>query len=202
LKVNGLPTNSASATTAVLFGGSSGTYDLAVSPGGNLIYVADQRGTTAGGGLQRWDFDGSNWNLTYTMTNGFSAFGPRYVTADFSGASPVIYSTSNDKTLDNNRLIQTMDTGVNSAGTTLAYAGVNQTFRSLHFGPVPSALNVVPPTISFAHDANNLILNWTGTFTLQSAANVAGPYVDVAGATSPYTNSLTVATQLFFRLRN
>ncbi|HEY4417450.1 MAG TPA: immunoglobulin domain-containing protein [Verrucomicrobiae bacterium] len=202
LKVNGMPTNAANATTAVLFGGSSGTFDMSVSPSGNLIYVADQRATTAGGGLQRWEFDGTAWNLIYTLTNGLGSMGPRYITADFSGANPVIYLTSNDKTLDNNRIVQIADTGAGSAGVTLAYAGVNQTFRSIHFGPVESPFVVTSPILSFTHESTNLILNWDGAFTLQSAADVTGPYTDVPSATSPYTNSVSVASQLFFRLRN
>jgi hypothetical protein len=48
----------------------------------------------------------------------------------------------------------------------------------------------------------NGILSWTGTSTLQSATNVAGPYLDVPGATSPYTNDSGALPQQFFRLRN
>jgi hypothetical protein len=43
------------------------------------------------------------------------------------------------------------------------------------------------------------ILIWSGSYNLQSAAAVAGPYVDINGATSPYTNAAASAT--FFRLR-
>jgi hypothetical protein len=48
----------------------------------------------------------------------------------------------------------------------------------------------------------NGVLSWTGAFTLQSATNVAGPYLDVPGATSPYTNDSGALPQQFFRLRN
>jgi Immunoglobulin I-set domain len=197
LKINGMPNTTNS--PAILFSGSGGTFDMAVSPDGNLIYVADQRAVTSGGGVQRWEFDGSNWNLIYTLTDGYGAKGPRYVTADFSGANPVVYVTSNDNTFDNNRIVRTEDTGAGSTGTTLAYAGVNQTFRGIHFGPVESTA-VVPPSLSFRHDGDNGILDWAGQFRLQSATNVAGPYLDVFGA-SPYTNSLSTGAQMFFRLR-
>src|SRR5262249_14394305 len=43
------------------------------------------------------------------------------------------------------------------------------------------------------------VFNWTGPSALQSSTNLTGPYADIAGATSPYTNLLSNAT--FFRLR-
>ena len=202
LEIDGMPTNPTTSTN-YLFAGSSGTSDMAVSPDGNLIYVADQRGTSSGGGVQRWDFDtdSSTWNLTYTLTDGYGSKGPRYVAVDFSGANPVVYVTTDDNTLDNNRIVRTEDTGAGSTGVTLAYAGVNETFRGIHFGPVESALIVTPPTLYFTKDGTNLILNWSGSFFLQSATNVTGPYSDVSDATNPYTNSIS-GGQLFFRLRN
>jgi beta-glucanase (GH16 family) len=46
---------------------------------------------------------------------------------------------------------------------------------------------------------NNLVLNWSSG-SLQSATNVPGPWYDVVGAASPYTNPL-LGPQRFFRLR-
>jgi hypothetical protein len=46
------------------------------------------------------------------------------------------------------------------------------------------------------------VLRWTGPFALQSATNVSGPYADVPGATSPYTNNNRAVPRQFFRLRN
>lgn len=43
------------------------------------------------------------------------------------------------------------------------------------------------------------VVSWNGPGVLQSATAVTGPYNDVLGATSPYTNS--GASQIFFRLR-
>ena len=49
--------------------------------------------------------------------------------------------------------------------------------------------------------AGEQILTWsTPSSVLQSSANVAGPYLDVSGATSPYTNN--VGSMQFFRLRH
>ena len=48
---------------------------------------------------------------------------------------------------------------------------------------------------------NQLVLTYTGT--LLSSTNVAGPYLPVAGATSPYTNLINIAVpDLFYKLSN
>jgi hypothetical protein len=47
----------------------------------------------------------------------------------------------------------------------------------------------------------NLVFGWAGSYTLQSATNVTGPYVDLTSATSPYTNNVGAPRQ-FFRLRS
>jgi hypothetical protein len=43
---------------------------------------------------------------------------------------------------------------------------------------------------------------WPNAFTLQTATNVAGPYVDLLSAFNPYTNPITAdGLPHFFRLR-
>jgi len=64
---------------------------------------------------------------------------------------------------------------------------------SLKVIPPPPALNVVP-------NAGALVLQWDGSFLLQSATNLNGIYTSVAGATSPYTNNLPNSRERFFRL--
>jgi hypothetical protein len=200
LKLDGLPQTSGTANPTVLFPGSTATSDLEVSADGYLIYVADSR-ATPNGGIQRWQFDtnSSTWSLAYTLTDGMPN-GAYYVTADFSGPNPVVYAITSDDS--NNRLVQISDTGVSSVGTTLAYSGVNQNFRGIRFGPSESPV-VARPTLSITPDGNNVILQWSGAFVLQSATNVTGPYSDVVpAATSPYTNATAAPPQTFFRLRN
>jgi len=60
---------------------------------------------------------------------------------------------------------------------------------------------VIPPTVASSRQGNNLILTWPSGWSLQTATNVPGPYSDVPGATSPYTNDMTLKPQQFFRLR-
>jgi hypothetical protein len=55
------------------------------------------------------------------------------------------------------------------------------------------------PTLVYARQRTNLVLSWTGSYFLQFSTNVVGTYIDVPGATSPYTNNFSLR---FFRLRN
>jgi hypothetical protein len=47
---------------------------------------------------------------------------------------------------------------------------------------------------------HQLVIQWSSGWTLQSATNAPGPFNDVAGATSPYTNHFT-GPKVFYRLR-
>jgi hypothetical protein len=61
---------------------------------------------------------------------------------------------------------------------------------------------VIAANIAFSLQGNNFVLTFPAGWTLQSSTNVSGPYGDVAGATSPYTNNVTLAPLRFFRLRH
>ncbi|MCX6924166.1 MAG: immunoglobulin domain-containing protein, partial [Verrucomicrobia bacterium] len=45
-------------------------------------------------------------------------------------------------------------------------------------------------------------LTWPGNYILQTATNVSGPYADVLGAISPFTNMMGADPKRFFRLRS
>jgi hypothetical protein len=55
--------------------------------------------------------------------------------------------------------------------------------------------------IAVVTTASGLRLSWSGSYELFTATNVAGPYVRMDGATSPYTNSFA-ERQRFFQLRS
>jgi hypothetical protein len=194
MRFSGLP-KAAETVEFVINTASNFSSDCEVSPNGNLIYVADGL-TTGAGGIQRWEFNGSTWNLAYNLNNGLS-MGAYYVTADFSGPNPVIYAVTTEA--DNNQIVRISDTGAGSTGTTVAYAGVNQNFRGIRLGP--AAASVSQPLLSVTPAPGAVILNWSGSFFLQSSTNVTGTYTDVTNATAPYTNSTSGAQQKFFRLR-
>jgi len=164
---------------------------MAEDTNNSLIYVG-----ASGGTLKRqFDTNSATWINVYTL----SSVGTRYLSADFTGVNPVIYATTTEAPF--NRLVSIVDTDASAPAVTLATAGVNQTFRGIRFGP---AEVVAPPTLSVSANGSDVILNWAGSHTLQSATNVAGPYLDVAGPvlTGPYTNSTLAPAQMYFRLRN
>lgn len=116
------------------------------------------------------------------------------------------------------------DTGTNSLHVRFQFSGTNNTkwlrfttsgadpmvnmtdpisFRMLLL-PVGAQQPQAPPgKINAGMDAkSHVILNWTGSYTLQTATSASGPYTDVAGPVlnSPYTNTFSGAPR-FFRLR-
>jgi hypothetical protein len=192
LKFNGLPTTDQGIVPNILPGFNSvSTTDFAVDPTDTLIYL------TVGSSIQKWQFDGSAWANSYDLTSGFTEQ-VRYITADFSGAAPVLYVTTADGGNGVNRLVTIVDTNSSATAVTLATSGPNQLFKGIRFGPIASAPR---PTLSFAREGSDLILSWSGPFTLVSSTNVLGPYLDVPAATSPYTNSTTSPAAQFFGLR-
>jgi polygalacturonase len=64
-----------------------------------------------------------------------------------------------------------------------------------------SSLSIFGPTLNILQDAGQPLLQWSNAFTLQTATNISGPYADMVGATSLYTNQFTNSPQRYFRLR-
>jgi hypothetical protein len=64
-----------------------------------------------------------------------------------------------------------------------------------------TTVSVLPqPVVSIRQiSAQIVVVTWTGGGTLQSSSSVTGPYSDVPGATSPYTNQIT-AKAMFYRV--
>lgn len=60
------------------------------------------------------------------------------------------------------------------------------------------------PVLNLSTSGTTLTLTWNGTYNLQSATNVAGPYTTISGATSGFqTNAaLSIVPAQFFRLSN
>ena len=118
-------------------------YDFAFNSAMTVAYVADDRtftGTAAGGGIERWDFNGTSWVLSYTLNAGGTGGGARGLAVDFSTGT--IFATTTETS--NNHLTEIVDTGASSTGTTIASAGTAKVFRGLDFTPTavpePSSL--------------------------------------------------------------
>jgi hypothetical protein len=126
----------ASATPTAIIAPGAGTLDgFVFNPNMNFCYIANG---AAGGGIQRWDFNGASWNLSYTLhnTSGFS-----FVTADFSGANPVLYATTLASG-GNDSIVSLTDIGGGSESwfnilATTTQTGGSATFNGIVFVPVP-----------------------------------------------------------------
>jgi hypothetical protein len=194
LKFTGLPRTDQGIVPNILTGfNSTTTTDFAVDPTDTLIYL------TVGTTVQKWQWDGSSlWTNAYALSTGGTEQA-RYLTADFSGPSPVLYVTTADGGNGLNRLVTIVDTNKLATAVTLANSGPNQLFKGIRFGPI---LTVPRPVLSFTHSGSDLTLSWSGLYTLVCSTNVAGPYSDVApAAASPFTTNTTSPAAQFFGLR-
>jgi len=134
----GTPTTSQGATippVVINTGGTSSPYDFVINSSLGIAYVSDDI-AGAGGGVQRYNWDGSAWTLAYTLSTGASS-GARGLAVDFSSSTPVIYvTTSETSTTAANRLGYFSDAGSGSLFNLLATAPNNEQFRGIEFIPV------------------------------------------------------------------
>jgi uncharacterized repeat protein (TIGR03803 family) len=117
----------------------------------------------------------SNNGVIFTINTDGSNYGVLKNFLGTDGASP------NELLLIGNTLY-----GTTSAGGSL---GVGTVFKL-----------DLPTLLLFSQTSNQMVLTWANTnFSLQSAPAVTGGYMNIPGATSPFTNPI-ISTQQFFRL--
>jgi hypothetical protein len=74
-------------------------------------------------------------------------------------------------------------------------------FNGLQLVRISGSGIVAAPVVSIHLTGTSAVISWNPTNgVLQSATSVAGPYTDITGSTSPYTNTVT-GTQQFFRVK-
>jgi len=116
----------------------------------DTLYVADDRITNGSGGIQRWNFDGTNWVNSGTITppdaagTGFA--GLRGLTATVAGSTVSLYGTTTEASA--NRLVTVTDMLTGLGGTfgafsNLATAPANTVFRGVSFAPVPEPTSLL-----------------------------------------------------------
>lgn len=154
----GLPTSAGS--TATLAINTAGTGTGTASPYGFVMFdtnkdslldtafIADDR-TSAGGGLQKWTFNGTAWVNSYSLlfnaatsgltgTAGSGIVGIRGLTGgydDTTGAFTLFATTAD---ASNNKIVSVVDNGTApTTFTTLASAGANFAFRGIDIMTVP-----------------------------------------------------------------
>jgi hypothetical protein len=100
------------------------------------LYVADDRGVAAGGGIQKWTLGGGTWSLQYTLAG---AAGCRGVTGFRRAGATTLWATTTAS-----QLVTVVDTGAASAVTVLASAPANTAFRGVRVLGKPPTLARVP----------------------------------------------------------
>jgi len=160
----GLPTTGGQTLSALPGFPTTGTHsaygmfalDNPLNPfsGIDTFYLADDSSQANGGGIQRWVFDGSTWNLTGTaLTSAGTSVGARGLTATVSGSTVTLYATTNEASA--NRLGSITDVLTTTSGTfaatgfvTLATAPTNTAFRGVAFTPVPEPASLVAVSLA------------------------------------------------------
>jgi hypothetical protein len=197
-RFGGLPTLPQIFWPVLSAGASSDPNDFAFSPDGATVYVADGNGVQNGGGIQRWDFVGTSWLLSYTLAPESSSLAGAFgLLVDFSaftgggapGSGAVIYATTAGTSA--NDLITIVDTGPFSTPTTLANAGPNQLFRGVRFAPVSVPVSIVtPPQNQTNNFGTGTSLNVVAAGSLPLLYQWQFNGADIAGAT---LSSLTLS---------
>ena len=170
----GSPVAPAVSTPLTVVAGQS-PYGFSINPAGTAMYVADDRATTSGGGIQRWNKAAGVWSLAYTLgttTGAASTAGTRGLAVNWSGAAPVIYATTTETT--NNRLISVSDSGAAPVTTLVASAGANKVFRGVAFAP--EELRTRKPRF----------------YTSGALPPANGVYVSAPGAQAAYPNGISI----------
>ena len=137
LAYTGAPTSLTAPSLFIGSGNTASPYDFFIN--GTTAYVADDT-AGASGGIQRWDFNGSAWVLSYTISTGVANIGARQLTVDTTtpGGATIFATTAESSA---NRLISVQDLGSTSADATtlatLATAPTGDLFRGVAFAPIP-----------------------------------------------------------------
>jgi hypothetical protein len=136
----GAPTSPATETmflnTAGHGSATASPVGFAFNPAMTVAYVADNRSASTGGGIQRYNWNGTAWVWAYTL--GYTLSSSKQVwelAADFSGSNPILYATTGESSANN--VVCVTDTGSASAFTTLATAPIGDAFRGITFAPTP-----------------------------------------------------------------
>jgi hypothetical protein len=124
----GFPTSGTASPYAFVFFDRSNTV-----AGLDTLYVADDRSTASGGGIQKWTFDGSNWTLAITFIGGLGT-GVRGLAGEVSDANVVLYATTTEGSA--NKLVRLVDDGTPSpSAVILSTAATDTVFRGVALWP-------------------------------------------------------------------
>ena len=203
---SGLPTATGQTSTAQISTGTgSNPYGFVLfdTDGNGAIdraYIADER-TSAGGGLQKWTFNGTSWTSSWSLlvngTNQLSATagsgfaGLRGLSGSFSNGVATLYATTSEAT--NNRMISIVDSGSTpTSATAIASAGANYVFRGLDLVP-----DNTPPLVTSIDDGdidNEVTVGNTMTYTITFNEAIDASTVGASDFDNSGTANITVGT--------
>jgi beta-glucanase (GH16 family) len=107
---------------------------FAVNTNLTIAYVSDNRTAASGGGLQRFNWNGSSWAYAYSLPYRLSVSQSVWdIAVDFNRTNPVIYATTGESS--ENHLVTITDTGTNSVYTLLQTAPAGTMFRGVAWTP-------------------------------------------------------------------
>jgi hypothetical protein len=94
----------------------------------------------------------------------------------------------------NATLVLNSVTASDVANYTCVVTGANGSVTS-----TPASLSLIggQPTLTATLLGSDVVITWSGSYTLLAATNVTGPYLAVPNATSPYTNSPPLSRRFF-----
>ena len=189
--------------------------------GGTLYGTTDAGGLYGNGTVFKVNTDSSGYQTLYNFPNPYQGYQP---TGVLTLSGDTLYSTTQEGLSPSHGMIFQLNTNgggftvlhifTNGVDGAYPYAGVLLSGGNLYGtaynggatgdGAVYDLdLGIAPPTqipVSARVDSNGLVLSWINSqYTLQAAASMSGPFTNVPGATSPYTNIPSDA-QAFFRL--
>jgi hypothetical protein len=129
----GAATPSMVISTTLTGSGSASPKGFAINPAA-IAYIADNRNASSGGGVQRFNWNGSSWVYAYTLGNSVtSSTQVDDIAVDFSGANPVIYAVTGEST--GNHIIKATDTGAASTFSSIETAQSGDAFRGIVLAP-------------------------------------------------------------------
>jgi len=102
-------------------------------PGVDTLYLSDDQGQAAGGGVQKWTSNGVTWTKVTTFTQGITT-GVRGLSAVVTGNDVTVVATTTEPS-QNNVVVFVDDGGLSPMGTIVATAGANTAFRGVAISP-------------------------------------------------------------------
>ncbi len=187
LRINSQPTTATVADTLITLGIGASPYGFAINSSESVIYIADDR-TTSAGGIQKWTLNGTTWSLTYTLNVG-SGLGARSVIADWSTTAPTLYAVT---TAIGGSLVKMVDSNATAVPLTLATGTATAIIRSVAFVP-RAVFTCVPATLATSATPYTCASN--GTITL-SATLGTGPFTFAYTGPSSFTSTAQNLTNL------